>query len=181
LLVKIYTRAGDSGETGLLDGSRKGKDHPRVVAYGEVDELNAALGVVRSQADPELAELIHGIQKDLFALGAHLADPSRKVAGAKAKAAVTAEQVERLEQLIDERESVLPPLRAFVLPGGSPLAAFLHLARTVCRRAERGVVFLARSESVEPLALAYLNRLSDLLFTLARQAHVGAGGTEEQW
>ena len=179
--MKIYTRGGDTGETGLLDGSRVPKDHPRVAAYGDVDELNAALGIARAHADPDVAELIYGIQKDLFALGARLADPGTKIAGAKPKAAVTEEQVRRLEAAIDARASVVPPLRAFVVPGGSPLASFLHLARTVCRRAERGAVALARAEPVEPVALAYLNRLSDLLFVLARQAHVGGGGTEEQW
>jgi cob(I)alamin adenosyltransferase len=179
--MKIYTRGGDLGETGLLDGSRVPKDHARVAAYGDVDELNAAVGVARAPADPELAELLHAIQKDLFAVGARLADPTRRVAGAKAKAAVDDEHVRRLEEAIDARESVLPPLRAFVLPGGPPLAAFLHVARTACRRAERSLVALGRVEPLEPATLAYVNRLSDLLFVLARHVTVSAGTAEERW
>jgi len=179
--VTIYTRGGDRGETGLLDGSRTPKDHPRVAAYGDVDELNAAIGVARAHADPELAALLHGVQKDLFAVGARLADPSTRVAGAKPKAAVGDEHVRRLEEAIDARESLLPPLRAFVLPGGPPLAAFLHVARTACRRAERSLVALGRKEALETATQAYVNRLSDLLFVLARHVTVSSGGAEERW
>jgi cob(I)alamin adenosyltransferase len=180
--VKIYTRGGDDGETGLSDGSRVRKDDARVAAYGEVDELNAVLGQVRAQAGPgELDRLVADVQRDLFAIGAQLADPGATVAGRKPKAAVTAEQVQRLERAIDARERELPPLRAFVLPGGSPLGALLHVARTVCRRAERGVVALAAAHAVEPVLVAYLNRLSDLLFVLARHENHVRGVAEDTW
>lgn len=181
--MKIYTKTGDRGETGLIDGSRVAKDHLRVASYGEVDELNAVLGVARAHAasHPELDALLHEIQKDLFALGAQLADPKAMVGERRAKAAVTEAHVERLEKAIDEREAALPLLRAFVLPGGTPLGAFLHLARTVCRRAERGVVALARAESVDPRVVTYLNRLSDLLFVMAREEGQRSGRSEERW
>lgn len=178
--MKLYTRAGDAGETGLGDGSRVAKDHPRVAAYGEVDELSAVLGLVRAQAPgPALDAALAEIQRDLFALGAQLADPRAKVGEQKQKARVGAGQVERLEREIDARQSALPPLTAFILPGGTPTGALLHLARTVCRRAERAVVTLARGEPVDPVAGIYLNRLSDLLFVLAREAN--AGSPEERW
>jgi cob(I)alamin adenosyltransferase len=180
--VKIYTKTGDAGQTGLIDGSRVAKDDPRVAAYGEVDELNAMVGVARAHAgDPAARGLLYAVQKDLFALGAQLADPQARIGTRKKKAAVTAEQVEVLERAIDERERSLPPLTAFVLPGGTPAAAFLHLARTVCRRAERTAVALSRREGVDPLVIAYLNRLSDLLFVLAREANHRAGEAEERW
>jgi cob(I)alamin adenosyltransferase len=180
--LKIYTRGGDDGETGLSDGSRVRKDDARVAAYGEVDELSATLGLVRAQAGGgDLDRLLADVQRDLFAIGAQLADPGATVAGRKPKAAVTAEQVERLERAIDAREKELPPLRAFVLPGGSPLGALLHVARTVCRRAERGVVALAAAHAVEPVLVAYLNRLSDLLFVLARHENHVRGVAEDTW
>jgi cob(I)alamin adenosyltransferase len=180
--MKIYTKAGDAGETGLIDGSRVAKDDLRVAAYGEVDELSATLGMARAHdADAPRRDLLHAVQKDLFALGAQLADPQAAIGSRKKKAAVTTAQVERLERAIDERQDVLPPLQAFILPGGVPLAAFLHLARTVCRRAERAAVALARREKVDPLVIAYLNRLSDLLFVLARDANHRAGESEERW
>jgi cob(I)alamin adenosyltransferase len=180
--VKIYTRTGDGGETGLLDGSRVGKDDLRVAAYGDVDELNAVLGLVRAQSpDAATDRLLHDVQRDLFALGAQLADPGARVAARKAKAAVTPAHVLRLEQEIDARQAGLPPLTAFVLPGGAPAGALLHLARTACRRAERTIVALARVQHVDPQALAYVNRLSDLLFVLARHANQAAGRTEEAW
>ena len=180
--MKIYTKTGDAGETGLIDGSRVGKDDARVAAYGEVDELNAALGVARAHATADRdVDLLHAVQKDLFALGAQLADPQARIGSRKHKAALTAGHVEALEKAIDERQAALPPLQAFLLPGGTPEGAFLHLARTVCRRAERAVVSLSRREAVDPLVVAYLNRLSDLLFVLAREANHRAGEAEERW
>jgi cob(I)alamin adenosyltransferase len=159
-----------------------GKDTLRVECYGEVDELNACLGVVRSQHEDEgLDVLLADVQKDLFALGAQLADPQARVAERKPKAAVTPDHVKRLEDAIDTRQESLPPLKAFILPGGSPAAALLHFSRTVCRRAERRVVALARHEEVDPLVLVYLNRLSDLLFVLAREANRTSGVPEHTW
>jgi cob(I)alamin adenosyltransferase len=180
--VKVYTRTGDGGETGLVDGSRVGKDHPRVAAYGDVDELNAVLGLVRAEAGSgALDGLLRGLQRDLFAIGAQLADPQARVGERKAKAAVTPDHVSRLEAAIDEREAGLPPLRAFILPGGSRSGALLHLARTVCRRAERSVVALSREEEVDPQVVVYVNRLSDLLFVLARDANQAQGTSEDTW
>ena len=179
--MKIYTKAGDRGETRLLGGARVPKDHPRVAAYGDVDETNAALGAVRALAEAPLEALLFSIQKDLFAIGAQLADPTHKVASKRAKAAVTAAHVRRLEKAIDSREAKLPPLRSFVLPGGTPAAALLHQARTVCRRAERSVVTLAREADVDPRIIVYLNRLSDLLFVLARFENHLAGRDEDRW
>ncbi len=143
--LKIYTKTGDTGTTGLLGGTRVPKDAPRVAAYGDVDEANATIGAVAAHADAGLARLLGRIQKDLFAIGARLADPTHKVAARRAKAAITAAHVSRLEQAIDARERELPPLRAFVLPGGHPVAALLHQARTVVRRAERTVVALSHA------------------------------------
>ncbi len=180
--VKIYTKAGDTGQTGLIDGSRVAKDDLRVAAYGEVDELSATLGVARAHAaDPAVRGLLHDVQKDLFALGAQLADPQALIGTRKLKAAVSEAQVEALERAIDVREATMPALKAFLLPGGAPAGAFLHLARTVCRRAERSAVSLAAREKVDPLVLSYLNRLSDLLFVLAREANLRAGEAEERW
>jgi cob(I)alamin adenosyltransferase len=180
--VKIYTKGGDAGETGLIDGSRVPKDDPRVTAYGEVDELNAVLGLARAHSSiPAVRRLLHDIQKDLFALGAQLADPQARIGSRKHKAVVTAAHIETLERAIDERQAAMPPLQAFLLPGGVLAGAFLHLGRTVCRRAERATVSLARREKVDPLVLAYLNRLSDLLFVLAREANLRAGEAEEKW
>ena len=182
MAVKIYTKTGDGGETGLFDGSRVSKDDLRVAAYGDVDELNAVLGLARAHAvDPSLDGLLLGIQRDLFALGAQLADPSEKVAERKAKAAVGPGRIEELESAIDSHEAALPPLRAFVLPGGSHLGAFLHLARTVCRRAERTLVTLNRRHRLDPLIGVYVNRLSDLLFVLARHANQAAAKPEDTW
>jgi cob(I)alamin adenosyltransferase len=180
--VKIYTKTGDKGETGLIGGRRVSKDHPRVAGYGDVDELSAAIGVARAHVtDAGLAALLEGIQRDLFAIGAQLADPKAAVGRRKAKAAVAAAQIARLEVAIDEREGTMPPLRAFLLPGGSQLGALLHLARTVCRRAERSVVSLARRHAVPSLVLVYLNRLSDLLFVLARYENRERGHPEQPW
>jgi len=180
--VKIYTKTGDKGETGLGDGSRVGKDSLRVECYGAVDELNACLGLVRSRReDAEVDALLGEVQKDLFALGAQLADPQARVADRKPKAAVTPDHVKRLEDAIDARQEELPPLRAFILPGGSEVGALLHFSRTVCRRAERRVVSLARQEDVDPLVVTYLNRLSDLLFVLARDVNHRSGVPEDTW
>ncbi len=179
--MKIYTKTGDLGETSLLGGARVPKDHLRVAAYGDVDETNASLGAVRALAEAPLEPLLFSIQKDLFAIGAQLADPTHKVAAKRRKAAVTAAHVRRLEKAIDAREDQLPPLRSFVLPGGTPAAALLHQARTVCRRAERSVVTLAREADVDPRIIVYLNRLSDLLFVLARFENRRAGLAEDRW
>lgn len=179
--MKIYTKTGDRGETSLLGGVRVPKDHVRVSAYGDVDELNAAIGVVRALAGDALARLLLAIQRDLFAIGAQLADPSHQVAARRRKAAVNGAHVRRLERAIDAREARLPPLRAFVLPGGTPTATLLHQARTVCRRAERALVRLAREADVDPRVLVYLNRLSDLLFVLARFENRRAGEAEDRW
>lgn len=179
--MKIYTKTGDRGETSLLGGERVPKDHLRVVSYGDVDETNAALGAVRALAEEPLDGVLSAIQEDLFAIGAQLADPTHRVASKRAKAAVTAAHVRRLERLIDAREAKMPPLRSFLLPGGTPAAALLHQARTVCRRAERSVVSLAREAEVDPRLVVYLNRLSDLLFVLARFENHRTGVAEGRW
>jgi len=180
--VKIYTKTGDKGETGLIGGARVGKDHLRVAAYGDVDEVNAVLGLVRAQTEEAaLGRLLHAVQRDLFALGAQLADPAARMVSKKRKAAVTEAHVRRLERAIDVHERALPPLSSFILPGGSATGALLHFARTVCRRAERSVVALARRESVDPRLVVYLNRLSDLLFVLARSENHRRGEPEDRW
>jgi cob(I)alamin adenosyltransferase len=184
--VKIYTRTGDSGDTGLFDGTRVPKSDARVATYGEVDELNAWLGFARALVrDGALVPMIERVQRDLFAVGARLADPSHRIADRVAKAAaVSTEDVARLEQWIDEIEAGLPPLRHFILPGGSDAGAALHVARTVCRRAERAMVALAQTigpDAFEPELLTYVNRLSDLLFVMARRANAGAGAQELEW
>lgn len=169
-LSRIYTKTGDQGETALGDGRRVPKDHVRVAAYGTVDELNAVLGLGLAEGGRE-GDLIRGIQNDLFDVGADLCVPL--VAGEEPgqRLRVQPAQVERLERTIDQLNERLAPLTSFVLPGGTPAAAWCHLARTVCRRAEREVVTLARSEDVNPHVVVYLNRLSDLLFVLARVAN----------
>ncbi len=181
--MKIYTRTGDRGETGLFGGGRVPKDHLRVATYGDVDELNSALGVARATEPTGFHDaLLESIQRDLFSIGGHLATPDpAKVRAALAKANLETERVAAMEQAIDEADRELPPLTAFVLPAGTPKAAALHLARTVCRRAERSVVALAREEDVPELFLVYLNRLSDLLFTLARLANHRAGAGDVTW
>ena len=171
-LSRIYTKTGDKGETGLGDGSRVAKDHPRVAAYGSVDELNAVLGLLLVQAASELDEdtqrLLRGIQNDLFDVGGDLCLPQQPDEKPGQVLRLRADQAERLEKAIDVRNEHLKPLRSFILPGGTPAAAWCHLARTVCRRAERDVVTLAREEPVNPQVVIYLNRLSDLLFVLSR-------------
>jgi cob(I)alamin adenosyltransferase len=179
--VKIYTKTGDTGETSLI-GSRVRKDDPRVCAYGEVDELNAVLGLVRADVtDTALGTLLQSIQRDLFALGGQLADPQGGLVEKRGKASVSPARIAELEAAIDECEGELPPLRAFVLPGGSRVGAALHVARGVCRRAERQVVSLAAQTTIDGLIVTYLNRLSDLLFVLARRENHRAGCPEDLW
>lgn len=181
--MKIYTRTGDQGDTGLFGGGRVPKDHVRVSAYGDVDELNAVLGVARAAAPgAPFDALLESVQRDLFSIGGYLATPDpAKVAAALAKAELPATRIAEFESAMDDADAELPPLRAFVLPAGTPHAAALHHARTVCRRAERSVVHLARDADVPPLILTYLNRLSDLLFTLARLANHRAGVADDVW
>jgi cob(I)alamin adenosyltransferase len=180
--MKIYTRTGDAGETSLLGGTRVSKADPRVAAYGDVDELNACLGAVRAQAEipPDVAALLERLQRDLFAIGAKLADPASRLSDRSAKTAVTDADIARLESAIDLFESELPPLRRFILPGGSRAGALLHLSRTVCRRTERGMVALGIQQT-DPLLVVYVNRLSDLLFVLARAVNHRAGQLEMEW
>jgi cob(I)alamin adenosyltransferase len=176
-LSRIYTKTGDQGDTALGDGTRVPKDHPRVAAYGSVDELNAVLGLLLSQQPPPAeAELLRSIQNDLFDIGADLCVPPSADEAPGARLRVRPDQALRLEQAIDRLNAGLAPLTSFVLPGGSPAAAWAHLARTVCRRAEREVVTLAHQESVNPEVIVYLNRLSDLLFVLARVYNHHGGG-----
>jgi cob(I)alamin adenosyltransferase len=178
--VKLYTRTGDTGETSLFDGTRARKDDPRVDAYGEVDELNAWLGLIRaSTIDPSVDAELVAIQRDLFALGAQLADPADKLAPRVTKAVIDDEHVVRLEQLIDRLDAEVPPLRRFILAGGTPAGAALHVARTVCRRAERRIVALR--PPVDPVLVRYVNRLSDLLFVLARVVNHRGGAPETEW
>ncbi len=179
--MKIYTKTGDSGETGLFGGPRVKKSDPRVEAYGEVDELNAALGAARALVeDPEVDAQLAKIQEELFCVGAELATPH----GAKARTAippVDAAWTARLEAAMDAWDRELPALSKFVLPGGTRTAAALHVARTVCRRAERHVVSLAAEVEVDPVVLAYLNRLSDFLFVAARVVNHRARKEEPLW
>jgi cob(I)alamin adenosyltransferase len=178
-LTRIYTRGGDAGETSLGDGARVSKTDPRIEAYGAVDELNAALGLVLASDVPsEFRPWLERIQNDLFDLGADLAVPADDP---RDRLRVDPEQVAWLEGLCDEVNAGLEPLRSFVLPGGGEPAARLHVARTVCRRAERRAVGLAVAEPVSATSLAYLNRLSDLLFILARAASAAAGEPEALW
>lgn len=175
---RIYTRTGDLGETGLIGGQRVPKDHLRVEAYGAVDELNAHLGVARSMVvHPDLEEVLNRLQHRLFDLGAELATPPTK----ESASAITDDEVKVLEGVIDLYQEELPPLREFILPAGNGIAAALHVARTVCRRVERRTVTLARSEKVRPQILKYLNRLSDLLFVIARAANARSGIPDVIW
>jgi cob(I)alamin adenosyltransferase len=181
--MKIYTRTGDEGETGLFGGGRVSKADPRVAAYGDVDELNSSIGVARAALPAELFDAeLEKIQRDLFSIGGHLATPDPdKVRAALARAELSPARVEEFERAMDAADGSLSPLRAFILPAGSPKAAALHLARTVCRRAERSVVALALRQDVPELFLVYLNRLSDYLFTLARLANQDAGRGDVTW
>lgn len=168
--MKIYTRTGDEGETGLFGGGRVSKGHARVEAYGTVDELNAALGVaVESVATDEIRSNLRKVQNDLFSVGTFLATPGAEDGSARPSVpALPDERIREMEGWIDDASAETPQLRDFILPGGTDGAAALHLARTICRRAERAVVRLAEGQPVHPLVLSYLNRLSDLLFSYAR-------------
>jgi cob(I)alamin adenosyltransferase len=178
--VKIYTRTGDTGETALFDNTRVSKADPRVEAYGDIDELNAWLGLVRAEGlGPDLDDALVHIQRDLFAVGAQLADPSDKLAQRVTKAFITDADVDRLEQLIDRLEQEVPPLTRFILAGGAKAGASLHVARTVCRRAERRIVGLTPAPDL--LIVRYINRLSDLLFVAARATNHRAGRPETAW
>lgn len=185
LRLRIYTRTGDSGDTGLFGGGRVPKNHPRVEAYGDVDELNAAIGFARAiEPMPRIDEVLVPIQRDLFAIGALLATPDReKMRQHLEKARVDDDRILQLEHAIDDGDRELQPLRSFIVPGGTPKAASLHMARTICRRAERRVVALGdvHGEEIPGVVVIYLNRLSDLLFTLARVANQRAGAGEVTW
>ncbi len=181
--MKIYTRTGDEGTTALFGGGRVPKTHPRIAAYGTVDETNSFIGLARSLSTghPEfdrLDELLAAVQEDLFVLGADLATPGDARPSAPR---VTMDDVERLEGSIDELEAELPPLKQFILPGGTRTASALHVARTACRRAERLVLAAGESEKLSRAASVYLNRLSDFLFVLARWANRAEGGDERTW
>ena len=183
MTLKIYTKTGDRGDTGLFGGGRVGKDHPRVDAYGDVDELNAVIGMARAvEMIPRVDEVLVPLQRDLFGIGALLATPDLdKMRQQLEKARIDAARIAELEGAIDDGERELEPLRAFILPGGTPKAAALHVARTVCRRAERKVVHLQREVEIPERVVVYLNRLSDLLFVLARVANRRAGAGEVTW
>jgi cob(I)alamin adenosyltransferase len=174
-LTKIYTRTGDDGSTGLGDGSRAPKDHVRVEAYGTVDELNSAVGLVLTEASlpQNIRAPLTQIQHELFDLGGELCIPGRR--------AISEDQVTRLEVTLDSLNMNLPALKDFILPGGTRMAAVMHLARAVCRRAERRMVRLAHAEDVNPHAIHYVNRLSDLLFVMARYLNTSAGQPETLW
>jgi len=175
-LNKIYTRTGDVGQTGLVDGSRVAKHDPRIAAIGDVDEANSAIGVALLHAGGEAAAMLARIQNELFDLGADLATPGEDFAPSEMTLRITAEQIARLEREIDRMNAELAPLKSFILPGGNASAAYLHLARSVIRRAERSAVAAAQSVSLNPLALAYINRLSDHLFVMARWTAREEGG-----
>jgi cob(I)alamin adenosyltransferase len=179
-VTPLYTRTGDTGETSLFDGSRVGKNDPRIDAYGDVDELNAVLGVARASGlPPDLDDALLRIQRDLFALGARLADPADRIAARVSKADLGDDDVRRLEGLIDRFDAEPPALRRFILPGGCRSGAALHLARTVCRRVERRMVGLVPAP--EAVLIRYINRLSDLLFAMARAANYRAAVPEVEW
>jgi cob(I)alamin adenosyltransferase len=178
--MKIYTKTGDDGTTSLFSGGRVAKTHLRVEAYGTVDELNSVLGVARAhKPQPQTDEWLARIQRQLFHLGADLATPLDAKADWVVR--IDAEAINWLETTIDRMTAELPELRNFILPGGTPAAAQLHVARTVCRRAERLVVALQTDESLGDYVLVYLNRLSDFLFTLARWENMQAGEPDEKW
>ena len=173
-LTKIYTRTGDAGTTGLADGSRVAKDAPRIEAIGAVDELNSAIGVALAEDLPaEVRACLDGVQHDLFDLGGELSVPGHTI--------MTDAHSKRLEDALDAFNARLPALKDFILPGGSRAASLAHVARTVCRRAERALVALAKTDTVAPPLLQYLNRLSDLLFVLARSLNRHAGGDDVYW
>lgn len=177
--MKIYTKTGDDGGTGLFGGPRVRKDDPRIEAYGSVDELNAVIGLIRAEILPAgMDDLLRGIQNRLFDVGAELATPDPEKHGTRI---VNEGHIAILERAIDHCEETLSPLRQFVLPGGTRAAALLHLGRTVCRRAERRLITFADVAEVAPLLIIYLNRLSDLLFVMARAANQSAGVSDVPW
>jgi cob(I)alamin adenosyltransferase len=183
MTLKIYTKTGDNGSTGLFGGGRVPKSHPRVDAYGEVDELNSTIGLAMAiEPLDRIDAVLTPIQHDLFAIGALLATPDReKMQRQLEKAKIDDARIAELERAIDAGDDELEPLKAFIMPGGTRKAAALHVARTVCRRAERRVVDLAGTEELPAVIVIYLNRLSDLLFTLARVANRAGGEGEVQW
>jgi cob(I)alamin adenosyltransferase len=184
MALKIYTKTGDDGRTGLYGGARVPKDDARVSAYGDVDELNAIIGMARStDMMPRIDEVLAPVQRDLFAIGALLATPNReKHKEQLEKARISDKRIAQLEQAIDDAEDELDPLKAFILPGGTAKASALHVARTVCRRAERAIISLQHTGADVPqVVIVYLNRLSDLLFVLARVANKRAGAGEVTW
>lgn len=176
-LTKIYTRGGDKGLTSLVDGRRLEKDNPRVAAYGSVDEVNACIGIVRLSTSGHADQMLSRIQNDLFDLGADLATPGEDFAPTDMVLRVVETQVLRLETEIDQMNASLAPLTSFILPGGCPESAHLHLARTVARRAERDAITASRDEPINPIAIKYLNRLSDHLFVLSR--HLNKDGASD--
>lgn len=182
MVQRIYTRTGDEGDTGLFGGARVSKSDPRVSAYGAVDELNAVLGwtIIHVQ-EPGIASRLASLQPDLFAIGAHLATVVRAGARPPKLPPLPAERVPEFERWIDDAEATLPTLTAFVMPGGSAGGAALHVARTVCRRAEREIVGLAETAEVPSTIIVFMNRLSDLLFVWARSENAHAGTEEKQW
>ncbi len=180
--MKIYTKTGDKGETSLFGGQRVPKDDLRIAAYGTVDELNSVLGLALAETpNDEITRILIQVQNDLFTLGSDLASPLEKENRNFVIPRITTAQVERLETFIDSIEYKLPELRNFILPGGSKAASFLHFARTVCRRSERMAVSLARTVDIGPNPVVYLNRLSDLLFVLARYENFSSGHPDVDW
>jgi cob(I)alamin adenosyltransferase len=178
-LARIYTRTGDKGETGLVGGVRISKDSLRVQAYGNVDELNSVLGVARAfMKDAEINSLLEELQRDLFAAGADLASPTESKRDVPR---ITKDMIDALEKTIDRFQEQLLPLKAFILPGGTQAGALLHLARSVARRAERSIVALNKTEKVNEQMIPYMNRLSDLLFVIARVVNHRAGTSEVEW
>ena len=173
-LTKIYTRTGDDGSTGLSDGARIAKDHPRIEAIGAVDELNSAIGIVLAHAPPaSIDTMLTDVQHALFDLGGELSMPETTC--------ITGERVAQLEQWLDSLNADLPPLKEFILPGGSPAAAACHLARAICRRAERRLYTLSQVDAINPAAAGYMNRLSDLLFVMSRELNRVAGKPDVFW
>ena len=180
--MKIYTKKGDGGETGLFDGTRVPKSDARIDAYGDVDETNSAIGAARAfLEDSKVGAFLQGVQSDLFAIGAQLADPKYDAAKRKEKTRITDGRIAEMERLIDELEETLTPLKNFILPAGTKGAALLHLARTVCRRAERNVVRISKAVKIPAIVIRYLNRLSDLLFVMARAENRQGGEQQIDW
>jgi cob(I)alamin adenosyltransferase len=178
-MARIYTKTGDKGETGLMGGARVSKDSIRVRAYGDIDELNAVLGMARgSTKDEEISSILGVLQRDLFTLGADLASPGDE---SRVVSRITNVMTAKLEENIDNLQQDLPPLRAFILPGGAETGALLHFARTVARRAERSIVALSKAEKINENVIPYMNRLSDLLFVMARFANHHEEQNEVEW